>query len=101
MVTVMAVSLYTKGRDPWVTVGAVRHTVAVATNFATIIYAKCEPSPPSTTPPGTIHGGGVVRGLEPVTQRNYSDRGLITIFQLKTDDSGNTPVRVFARCSRL
>ena len=56
----MAVFVYPKGRYPWVTVGAVRHTVAVATNFATIIYAKCEPSTPSTAPLGMIHGGGAV-----------------------------------------
>ena len=60
MVTVMAVSLYPKGRGPWVMVGAARHTVAVATNFATLIYAKCEPSPPSTAPLGMTHGGGAV-----------------------------------------
>ena len=56
----MAVSSYPKGRDPWVAVGAARHTVAVATNFATIIYANCEPSLPSTAPLGMIPGGGAV-----------------------------------------
>ena len=60
MDTVMAVSSYPKGRDPWVAVGAARHTVAVATNFATIIYANCEPSLPSTAPLGMIPGGGAV-----------------------------------------
>ena len=60
MDAVMAVSIYPKGRDPWVAMGAVRHTVAVATNFATIIYAKCEPSLPSTAPLGMIHRGGAV-----------------------------------------
>ena len=60
MVTVMAVSLYPKGRGPWVTVGVARHIAVVPTNFTTIIYAKCEPSPPSTAPLGMIHGGGAV-----------------------------------------